>query len=90
MTVLNGYEQVNRNWTGPFSSGAVYDFYVDCPSGKLVLGGGFDASNGGNGAGPNLLASWPSAIDGEPRRWNIRVQPTTQLDYVTVFATCAS
>lgn len=43
---MNGCEQVNRNWTGPF--------------------------------------------DGEPRRWNIRVQPTTQFDYVTVFATCAS
>jgi hypothetical protein len=85
---VSGYEQTYRNWPGPFAPGAVYDFYATCPAGKEALGGGFDASNGGTGTGASPLASWPGTNTGLSV-WNVRFVPGVQLDYVTVFVTCA-
>jgi len=93
---VSGYEFVREEFRQPgdvqWPVGIPHEFIVTCPTGKVALGGGFDASEDGGGAGPSLVSSYPigEASPGSGGRWQVGIDPTTSLSYVAVFATCAN
>jgi hypothetical protein len=80
---LSGIQRVSNPGTVPGNT-ALYNVNVTCPTGKVVLGGGF----GGIPSNIRLIASWP--VGNPPNQWWLAVENTTSTPtQITAWAICA-
>jgi hypothetical protein len=97
---IRGYQIVSQTYTSTaLTTGPAPTFSSNCPTGKMVLGGGFSGQTlgapGANGGVPAVLvlSSRPGGIPGQPNgtQWQVQVFNNTNVDQtIVVTAICAT
>ena len=82
---VSGYERVSETFEFLGGVGVRSSHKADCPAGKAVVGGGYDAP-ATFGTEVRVVSSYPSAQS----RWWVEFYPTAEHSVITVYAVCAA